>query len=138
MKITTCVAITILSLQMTGLGLTSASFCNASFGQKSKQTTDRKPIKKIQEMIGKTVDLCGKAEDAKAGAVLMTKEGYVIYLLNMAQWPGEVVEKAVCVKGKLRRMKYLPDPQQSIDGALSQGAEGKQYVIEGGKWRRVE
>ncbi len=89
-------------------------------------------------MIGETAELCGEAEDAKVGAVIVTREGYVIYLMNMAQWPDEVIEQDVCVKGKLRRMKYIPDPQRDIDGAISQGAEGEQYVIEGGKWRRVE
>lgn len=98
----------------------------------------RKSPAKIKQMIEKTVELCGEAKDAKAGAAIVTKEGYVIYLMGMAQWPDEIIEKEVCAKGRLKRMKYIPDPQRGVDGAISQGAEGQQYVIEGGKWRRVE
>lgn len=89
-------------------------------------------------MIGQTVELRGTAFDSKAGAVLVTDDDQTVYIDGLDYWPGDLSGKSVIVNGLLRRKKYIPDPQTDADGAISQGAEGEQLVLEKAKWRAVK
>ena len=88
-------------------------------------------------MIGQTVELHGRAFNSKAGAVLVTDDDQTVYIDGLEYWPDDVSGKSVIVNGLLKRKKYIPDPQTDADGAVSQGAQGEQLVLEKARWRAV-
>lgn len=74
-------------------------------------------------------ELTGIAENAKAGAVLIV-DGAPIYIRTLAAWPQAMRGKTVKVKGRLVETKLIPSPERGPKGEISQGAEGKQWVLE--------
>ena len=89
------------------------------------------------ENMGKTITLRGVARDAKGYAVLVLPTNEPIYIENLFSWPVEVLGKFVAVTGILRVKKLIPDPYFSPDGGISQGAMGKQTILENAKWELV-
>ncbi len=87
----------------------------------------------LDELLDKEVTLYGIAMDAKGGAVLM-HQGNPIYIEGLDFWPDELFKKKLNVTGTLVLIKLIPDPTISEDGAISQGAEGMQYVLKDAKW----
>ena len=83
-----------------------------------------------EKLLGQQVTLEGTAKDAKGGAVLITAENNVIYLKGIHSWSDDLIDKLVSVSGVLKEEKYIPDPVVAKDGAISQGAEGNQLVLE--------
>ena len=75
------------------------------------------------------VTLRGLAANAKGGAVLVV-DGAPIYLERMDEWPPGMAGTEVTVAGRLVQKKVIPDPVVGPDGAISQGAEGTQQVLE--------
>lgn len=83
----------------------------------------------------KTIE--GKARDAKAGAVVVLDSGEPVYIEGLDGWPSDIEGKRVRATGVLKRKKLIPDPVVDSDGAISQGAEGDQTVLEGASWKPV-
>jgi len=83
------------------------------------------------------VTLEGTAFDAKGGAVLKTKKGEIIYIQGLPSW-GTNAGRRISATGILRLKKYIPDPKTSKTGAVSQGAWGKQLVLEKAQWKVQE
>jgi hypothetical protein len=81
----------------------------------------------------KTIE--GKAEDAKACAVVVLDSGDVVYIAGVDSWPSEILGRRVKVTGVLKRKKLIMDPVTGADGGISQGAWGKQTVLEGASWK---
>jgi len=83
------------------------------------------------------VELTGKAENAKGGAVVVV-DGTPIYLRarverdtrTQASWPDDLRGTIVVVRGTLTSTKLIPSPVRAADGAVSQGAEGEQWVLD--------
>jgi hypothetical protein len=84
----------------------------------------------LHDLINQNASLIGRAENAKGGAVVVLQNQEVIYVRNLSSWEDEVVGKPVSIKGIVRLEKYIPDPEVSEDGAISQGAIGSQYVLD--------
>jgi hypothetical protein len=76
------------------------------------------------------VTLEGTAENAKGGAVVVVADGRVVYLRGKTAWPDEVRRTQVTVIGTLTSTKLIPSPVRAPDGAISQGAEGDQWVLD--------
>jgi hypothetical protein len=91
---------------------------------------------KIDAKPGKRVTVRGTARDAKAGAVIVTSAGNPIYIEHVDSWPKDVLGQEVEADGVLRSKKYIPDPVVDKHGAISQGAEGNQDVLEGARWNK--
>ncbi len=79
--------------------------------------------------------ITGKAENAKGGAVVVTNEGDVTYIMGFDSWDSDVVGNEVVVKGHLSSEKYIPDYVVDEDGGISQGAEGMQTVLYNAEWK---
>lgn len=76
----------------------------------------------------------GLAANAKAGAILITENYGPVYLVGMTVWPAEMEGKRAEVKGsKLENIEYLPESVVGPDGAISQGGEGRQWVLQNPK-----
>jgi len=88
----------------------------------------------LEKLIGQKVNLNGTAKDAKGGAVLITPEGYVIYIKGLESWPSELLDKPVSVSGLLKKEKLIPDPIIDKNGAISTGATGDQLVLENSEY----
>lgn len=80
------------------------------------------------------VTLRGRAMNAKGGAVLLTDSREPIYIRGLDCWPEDMLGKEIIATGTLKEEKYLPDPVVDGDGAISQGAEGEQLVLEDARW----
>jgi hypothetical protein len=99
-------------------------------------TQSRRPelaTRALSRLVGKRVSLVGKAEDAKSGAVLMV-DGAPIYVRPLEAWPSAARTKDVVVTGRLESEKLIPSPKVDAQGAISQGAEGDQWVLEEASW----
>ncbi len=81
------------------------------------------------DLFGKKVTLKGIALDSKGGAVLKLKD-QVIYVKEWEDWESELLNKTITITGTLVQKKFIPDPVVAKDGAISQGAEGSQIVLE--------
>ncbi len=88
----------------------------------------------LNDMVGEDVYLEGIAENGKAGALLLLPHGEVIYIRHLGGWEDEVRGSQITVRGILRYEKYIPDPEVTEDGAISQGAIGSQYVLDNAYW----
>ncbi len=90
-----------------------------------------------EDMIGKEITLIGLAVDAKAGACVLLKDDVAIYVQEWEHWEPEILGKKVSVTGTLVEKKFIPDPIIDENGAISQGAEGSQLVLENANWKLV-
>jgi len=88
----------------------------------------------LEKLIGQKVNLNGTAKDAKGGAVLITPEGYVMYIKGLESWPSEFLDKRLSVSGLLKKEKLIPDPIIDENGAISTGATGDQLVLENSEY----
>ena len=81
---------------------------------------------------GKTVTLEGKAENAKAGAIVVSDDGTMAYIDGLEDgWPNEISRKRVRVTGELREEKRIPDPGTN---PITAGAFGTQTILYDAKW----
>ena len=78
--------------------------------------------------------VAGTAEDAKGGAVVHEADGRVVYIEGLDSWPEDLLGKAVTAEGRLVVKQYIPEATVAPDGAISQGAEGEQWVLENAMW----
>lgn len=87
------------------------------------------------DFVGKVVELRGKAQNAKGGAVVIVDE-VTIYVRGLAAWPAEALDKRVVVHGPLTTMQYLPEATVNPKGEIGQGttAGALQKVITLGDW----
>ncbi|MFX1297450.1 MAG: hypothetical protein ACFFD2_21685 [Promethearchaeota archaeon] len=83
----------------------------------------------FNKLLDKEVSLTGMAKDAKGGAVLIINE-IPIYLKGLLSWSRDYFGKIIKVKGILRDEKIIPDPYIDENGGISQGAIGRQYILE--------
>lgn len=114
-----------------------ADACQHDRSQRTQEVrrTNERRASKVHALIGKSVALNGEAMNSKAGAVLVTDEDDTIYIEGLDYWPNDMIGKEVVVTGELRRKKLIPDPVVTDSGAISQGAEGEQLVLENAEWK---
>ncbi|MHA1126538.1 MAG: hypothetical protein ACTSO7_08620 [Candidatus Heimdallarchaeota archaeon] len=82
------------------------------------------------ELLNKEISMKGLAVVSKAGACIKLAED-IVFIQNKHDWEDEELNKIVVVTGTLVEKKFIPDPVIDEDGAISQGAEGTQFVLEG-------
>ena len=100
-----------------------------------RQPGKPKPEKRsLADLRNSRVRLSGVARDAKGGAIVLVND-LPIYLAGLAAWPRPIEGKRVAVGGALVEKQYLPQATRNAKGEISQGAEGKQYVLESPLWR---
>jgi hypothetical protein len=75
----------------------------------------------------------GRAENAKGGAVVLT-DGGPVYVEGLAAWDDALLHQRVRVTGVRRTKQLLPQASVDASGAVSQGAEGPQDVLERATW----
>jgi hypothetical protein len=97
----------------------------------------KKEQRSLSKLLNTRVRLSGTARDAKGGAVLLI-DNSPLYLAGLGSWPSEVHGKLVAVSGKLVDREYLPQAKRDAKGAISQGAEGSQLVLEAPVWKLLQ
>ena len=75
-----------------------------------------------------TVTVSGTAYNAKAGAVLESDDGRVIYVEGLKRWDDELVENRVRLTGILSKKKPFPDIK-AVGGVQMQGMSGTTWVL---------
>jgi len=83
----------------------------------------------LETHLEEQVTLSGIAKNAKGYAVLLTKDNMVIYIRELPEWTEALLDSQIKVKGLLKKINLIPDPYIDKNGAISQGAEGLQYVL---------
>lgn len=84
---------------------------------------------------GQNITIEGTTANAKVGAVLITEKYGTVYLDKVITWPEEMIGKRIEIKGsELKNIKYLAEPVVGPDGAISQGGEGTQWVLQDPQW----
>lgn len=91
----------------------------------------------LASLVGQRARLSGVARDAKGGAVLVV-DGAPLYLEGLDSWPAGVGGKAVVAGGTVVEKQHLPEAKRDARGAISQGAVGKQLVLEAPQWALAE
>jgi len=90
--------------------------------------------KMTPELLNKEISMKGlavvSAVVSKAGACIKLAED-IVFIQDKHDWEDEELNKIVVVTGTLVEKKFIPDPVIDEDGAISQGAEGTQFVLEG-------
>lgn len=81
----------------------------------------------------------GTAQDAKAGPVLVTAAGEVLYVLGLEAWPEGAAGRAVRVRGTRAEADHVPKATQAADGSWSQGTTGSglDAVLHAADWSFV-
>ncbi len=82
----------------------------------------------LHENVGRVIKVTGTAMNSKGGAVLVL-ENDIVFIRGMHSWSDSHLGKKITMAGLLEYEKYIPDPTKDEDGAISQGAEGMQYVL---------
>ncbi len=83
----------------------------------------------LENHLEEVLTIKGTAKNAKGYAVLLTEEKAVIYIKKLPEWSEEILDTQMNVKGTLKKMKLIPNPIIDQNGAISQGAQGLQYVL---------
>ncbi len=65
----------------------------------------------------------GEAQDAKAGAMLLTESG-AHYVQGLDAWPEGVLGQQVVLEGELTQQQFVAEATQDADGAWTQGKTG--------------
>ncbi|MEK7523725.1 MAG: hypothetical protein AAB588_01715 [Patescibacteria group bacterium] len=73
--------------------------------------------------VGQPVQLRGRAQDVKSGAVLITRSTLRVYVDGLDYWPDGFLAEEVLVSGVLQYREFIP-------------GEEKQFVIENAKWEK--
>jgi len=84
----------------------------------------------LNNLLGQQVVLQGIAKNAKGWAVLITADNKVVYIKGLLEWSEKLLDTEITIKGYLKKIKLIRDPQIDNNGAISQGAYGKQFVLE--------
>ncbi len=84
----------------------------------------------ILELLNLEISIQGIAAVSKAGACIKLAED-VVFIQDKHDWEDGELNKTVVVTGTLVEKKFIPDPVIDKDGAISQGAKGTQFVLEG-------
>ncbi len=87
--------------------------------------------------LGSTTTFTGRAQNAKAGAVLLMPDDTPLYIENLPAWPDASIDTYISATGLLLRNKFIPDPIND-KGELTQGAEGEQWVLRGATWEATK
>ena len=83
----------------------------------------------LEKHLDQHLVLRGFALNAKAGAVVMTDSNTVVYVTDLQEWPEDLLNDRVEVKGTLRRGQVYPDIEVE-NGVSSQGLPGEQFYFE--------
>lgn len=92
----------------------------------------------LESLVNRHVRLCGRAQNAKGGAVLLLGRAPV-YLEGLDAWPADATGQLVAAGGTVKRRAHLPAAKKNEKGEWSQGAAGgPQWVLEAPSWRVQE
>jgi len=81
------------------------------------------------DILNKEITMIGIAVNSKAGACIKLEED-IVFIQNKPYWEDKDLNKKAIVTGTLVEKKFIPDVHIDEDGAISQGAEGNQFVLE--------
>lgn len=91
-------------------------------------TRSRKPDA-LENSLDRPVTIRGAAENAKAGAVIVTDLDEAVYLEDLEEWPDDLLGKRIVAEGILRRRRIYPQIEIE-DDVPSQGMSGEPWVLE--------
>lgn len=82
-----------------------------------------------------SIKITGIALNAKAGAVVQTKEGGVYYVEGLSSWKETEYNKTVEVKGILNKQTFKQEDLKNEKGEWSQGMIGEKLTITKPIWK---
>lgn len=121
---------------MRSLILSSLIFC-LPLGGFNSCTTKSVTTKNISEA-KKSITVFGIAENAKAGAVVLTDQKQTYYVDQLDSWPDAFHGKKVKVTGYLRSVEHKAEDLKNEKGEWVQGMVGTQNIIDDAKWELAQ
>ncbi len=82
----------------------------------------------LSEYVGRPIILCGLANNARAGAILVCGPNSHVYIEGVAIWPDEHVNRAFEVRGVLAEAGSSAD-LRSPDGRRHRQGVGRYYIV---------
>ncbi|MFW9922665.1 MAG: hypothetical protein ACFFDW_05160 [Candidatus Thorarchaeota archaeon] len=82
-----------------------------------------------REFLNTKVTLKGVLAESKAG-VCVKLENDIVFLFYDKEFDEELFGNLILITGTLVERKFIPDVVIGEDGAINQGAPGKQYILE--------
>lgn len=84
--------------------------------------------KMTDESAEQETTISGKAENLKAGAVLMIDDNTPVFIEGMNEWDDDLIGKKMKLTGILRRKQIYPQIKNE-GGIISQGMSGTPMVL---------
>ena len=88
-------------------------------------------------MVGKEITLTGIAKNARAGAVLLTKDNVPYYIEGVESWDDDIMDKRIEVSGTLK-IETLAGDLQNEKGEWTAGMSGDKLTIVNPTWKVIE
>jgi hypothetical protein len=79
---------------------------------------------------GRPEEIAGKAQNAKAGAMLIADDGRELYVDGLDEWDEDVVGARLTLIGVVRRQGFYPEAGIDEGGELIQGMVGTPLVLQ--------
>ena len=84
--------------------------------------------RELAPLLGMRVGIRGRAENAKAGAIVVLADDSAVYLRGIEAWDSAMLGKTVIAGGLLQRDP--PSAARTRDGILKQGVSGQPFYLE--------
>jgi len=84
------------------------------------------------------ITITGTAENAKWGAIVVTKDSKTYYVNELDEWDDELYKKTVKVTGVLKKIEHKAEDLKNEKGEWSQGMIGTQLILENAKWELAQ
>lgn len=84
------------------------------------------------------IRLEGKAENGKAGALLLTDSGAVWYIQSLPGWPDDILHCRIEVTGIPTSVFHSEQDLRDETGAYRQGMSGEQRILTQASWVRLD
>ena len=90
----------------------------------------------VKSVKAEVVTIVGTAHRAKLGPMVQS-EKYVVYCMNLPEWPDHVLGKKVKITGTLTTTDQFK-ARTTKSGAISQGTRGGDTVMNDARWELVK
>ena len=79
--------------------------------------------------MNKKITITGTAQNAKGGAIVITKDSSIYYIDGLPYWEDDVVNTSIKVSGELHTVEHKAEDLIDEEGAYTQGMVGTQKFI---------
>lgn len=90
---------------------------------------------KTDTMNGEIIEIKGTAYNTKSGAMLLTDNKTCYYIEGLEEWPSDITEKKVIVRGIIKSEFFDEEKLKTKKGEYIQGMSGEKLSLQNAKWK---